>query len=166
LTPIDPYQILNGEVIGHWVGRLGFLPLIFVVGAIAFSFRRTAIWISILNLFGAVMGISLAIAIGVVAIAAAYPAAEFPFAAGAERDAFIKDGMVSCIRRQRGLPENRGATDQALNTFCSCYTNSAADVTTREDIQYQAKYRTMSAVAQANLTASYNKCLQASRNSQ
>jgi hypothetical protein len=160
LDPIDPYQIFNGGVIGHWVGRVGFLPLIFAIGAIAFSIRKTPIWVSILNLVGAVVGISLVVAIGVVAVAAAYPVSERPFASGAERDNFIKSGMSSCVRTQRGRPENRNVSDDAINAFCSCYTNAAADSTTHEDIQYQTKYGAMSDDAKAKLTAAYNKCLQ------
>ena len=159
LDPIDPYQIFNAGVIGHWVGRVGFLPLIFAFGAIAFSIRRTPIWVSFLNLVGAVVGIVLVVAIGIVAVAAAYPVSERPFASGAERDSFIKSGMASCVRKQRGLPENRTVSDATINAFCSCYTNAAADATTREDIQYQAKFSTMSDAAKNRLTAVYNKCL-------
>ena len=159
LDPIDPYQIFNAEVIARWVGRVGFIPLIFAIGAIAFSIRKTAIWVSILNLVGAAVGISLVIAVGVVALAAAYPVTEHPFASGSERDAFIRNGTASCVRKQRGLPENRDVSDDAMNAFCSCYTSAAADATTREDIQYQAKYGTMSADAKDRLTTAYNKCL-------
>jgi hypothetical protein len=163
MDPIDPYQIFNAGVIGRWVGRVGFLPLIFAIGAIVFSIRKTAIWVSILNLVGAVVGISLVVAIGVVALAATYPITERPFASGADRDTFITNGMASCVRRQRGLLENRDVSDAAIHVFCSCYTNAAADATTREDVQYEAKYGTMSDDTKAKLTAAYNKCVQATR---
>jgi|SRR5208337_1632844 len=52
LDPIDLYQIFNGEVIARWVGRVGGLPLLFAIGAIMFSFPKTPIWISLLNLIG------------------------------------------------------------------------------------------------------------------
>jgi hypothetical protein len=159
VNPIDPYQIFNPEVIARWVGRLGSIPLIFIVGVIVMSFRKTALWVSALNLVGAIAGISLAITVGVVALAAAYPVKDFPFAtAGADRDDFVKDGMTACIRRQHGLPQNASLSDTVIYTFCSCYVNAAADVTTRDDIQYQAKYGTMSADEKEKLTASYEKC--------
>jgi hypothetical protein len=163
LDPIDPYQIFNAGVVGHWVGRVGFFPLIFAIGAIALSIRKTPIWISLLNLIGAVVSISLVVAIGVVVAAAAYPVSERPFASGAERDNFIKSGMASCIRTQRGRPDNKGVSDDAINAFCSCYVNADADATTREDVQYQAKYGTMSADAKNKLTAAYNKCVPVTR---
>lgn len=159
VNPIDPYQIFNPEVIARWVGRLGGIPLFFVVGAIVMSFRKTPIWVSALNLVGAIAGISLAIIVGVVALAATYPVKEFPFAnAGADRDDAVKEVMTACIRRQHGLPQNAGLSDNAINAFCSCYANAAADVITRDDIQYQVKYSTMSADEKEKLTASYEKC--------
>jgi hypothetical protein len=115
LRPIDPFEILNAGVIGHWVGRVGFLPLFFAVAAIGFSIRKTPIWISILNLVGAVVGISLVVAIGVVAVAAAYPVPELPFAGGADRDAFMKSAMASCIRTQRA--QNQSLSDSAINAL-------------------------------------------------
>ena len=127
LDPIDPYQIFNPGVIAQWVGRVGVLPLIFAIGAIGFSIRKTPMWVSILNLVSAVVGIAFVVAVGVVAVAAVYPVAERPFASGAERDDFIKNGMASCVRTQRSRPENRGVSDDAINAFCLCYTNAAAD---------------------------------------
>jgi hypothetical protein len=163
LDPIEPYQIFNAGVIAHWVGRVGFIPLIFAVGAIAFSIRKTPIWISVSNLAGAVVGIALGVAIGVVAVAAAYPVAEFPFATGADRDAFMKKAMPSCIRKQRSLPENHNVSDDAINAFCSCYTDGVAGSITREDMQYQAKYDTMSADLEDKLTAAHIRCVQTTR---
>ena len=158
VTPIDPYQIFNPEVIARWVGRIGGIPLLFVVGVIVMSFRKTPVWVSALNLVGAVAGISLAITVGVVALAAAYPIKDFPFATGADRDDAVKEMMTACISKQRGLPQNAGLSDNVINAFCSCYANTAADVITRDDIQYQAKYGTMSADVTEKLTASYEKC--------
>ena len=159
INPIDPYEIFNPEVIAHWVGKVGGIPLLFVVAAIVMSFRKTAIWVSALNLVGAVVGISVVISVAVIALAAAYPIKRFPFAsAGADRDAFVSDGIAHCIKRQRGLPQNQGASDDLIRDFCSCYTNAAADVTTREDIEYQARYGTMSDNEKENLTTAYKKC--------
>ena len=159
ISPIDPYAIFNPEVIANWVGKVGGIPLLFVLGTIAFSFRKTAIWISMLNLVGAVVALTLAITIGVVVLAAAYPVKQFPFAsAGADRDAFVRDGIAHCINRQRGLPQNQGASDDLIRNFCSCYTNAAADATTREDIEYQSRYGTMSDSEKEKLTTAYKKC--------
>jgi hypothetical protein len=159
LDPIDPYDIFNAEVIARWVGQVGAIPLLCAIGATMYTFPKTPIWISFLNLVVAIAGIVLVIGIGVVAVAAAYPVSERPFASGADRDNFIKNGMASCVRAQRARPENRGVSDDTINAFCLCYTNAAADAATREDMQYQAKFGGMSADAQARLTAAYNKCL-------
>ena len=64
LKPIDPHQIFNPAIMAHWVARIGFLPLIFVIVAIALSFRKTPIWVSVLNFSGAVIGISLVTSCG------------------------------------------------------------------------------------------------------
>jgi hypothetical protein len=69
-TTIDPYWILNPEIIAYWVGKAGFLPLIFVVAIIAYSFRKTGLWKSALNLVGAVVGIVIVISVGVIVWAA------------------------------------------------------------------------------------------------
>jgi hypothetical protein len=158
--PIDPYQILNPEIIANWIGRLGFIPLIFVIVAIASSFRRAPLWASAVNLLGAVVGISIIVGLGIVVVTAIHPINDFPFAAaGADRDSFIKDGIQSCIRRQRGLPENQGVSEKTFSDFCGCYVGLTADSVSKDEVKYQVEHPgQFSPTAIAKMTASYEKC--------
>jgi hypothetical protein len=158
--PIDPYQILNPEIIANWIGRLGFIPLIFVIGAIASTSRRVPVWVSAVNLLGAVVGISIIVGLGIVVMAAIHPIKELPFAAaGADRDSFIKDGTQSCIRRQRGLPANQGVSEKTFSDFCGCYVGSLADSFSKDDVKYQVEHSgQFSPTAIAKMTASYEQC--------
>jgi hypothetical protein len=165
LKPIDPYQIFNPAIIAHWVARIGFVPLIFVSVAIALSFRKTPIWVSTLNFLGAVVGISLVTSIAVVTAAAVYPIKEFPFKAiGPDRDEFVKNAMSSCISNQQTTPKNWGVSQTIISDYCTCYANSLADITTKEDIKYQTEHGGFSPNAIAITTSSAEKCAQAVRN--
>jgi len=159
LAPIDTYQIFNPEVIARWIGRLCVIPLIFVIVAIVRNFRGVALWISALNFLGAIVGISLAISIGVVIVSSVYPVEQFPLAdAGPDRNDWIKTTIASCITGQRRRPENAAASDELISTYCRCYANILADSTTREDIQYMANYHTPSAHMREEIASSFNKC--------
>jgi GYF domain 2 len=160
LDPIDPYQIFNPGIIGYWVGRVGFIPLIFVIVAIASSFRRAPLWTSALNLLGAVVGISIIVALGVATVAAIQPVKEFPFAAaGPDRESFIKTGVQSCIRKQRGLPENQGVSEKAIADFCGCYVELTANKLSNDEVKYQAEHPgQFSPSAIAKMTASHEQC--------
>ena len=162
LSPIDPYNIFNPEVIGHWVGRIGFIPLIFVVIVLIVTCRKAGFFISILNAIGAVVAISLVTGIIVVCVAAVYSVKEFPLKAlGLDRDDFVKNLVSSCLRRQQTIPENKGVPQTTLNEFCTCNANSLADVTTKEDIKYQVEHGGFSPNAAAKMTSSAEKCAQA-----
>jgi hypothetical protein len=161
LKPIDPYLILNPGIIGHWVGRVGPIPAIFVIVAIGLRFREAGLWMSVLNFVGAVVGISLVISAGVVIAAAVYPVAEFPLAVpGPHRDDFVQKGLTSCFRSQRGRAENQGVPDGTISSFCKCYIDSLAETSTKEDIEYQVKHGTFSPHAVTKMTAAYNECNQ------
>jgi hypothetical protein len=165
LEPIDPYQILNPGILGHWIGQVGLIPVLAVIVAIGLRFRETGLWKSISNFVGAVVGISVVISAGVVIAAAVYPVAEFPFAAlGPDRDDFVHKGMTGCFRSQRGRAENQGVPDGTITSFCKCYIDSMAETTRKEDIEYQAKHGTFSPHAVAKMTAAYNECAPNGRN--
>jgi hypothetical protein len=159
LEPIDPDNIFNPFILGHWVGALGWLPLIAVVITIAVTARKSGLRRSIFNLFGALVGLSLAIIIAVAVVAAVYPVNEFPLAAaGPDRDSYLKNAVASCFTNQRRWPGNIGASDEVISAYCSCYGNLTADLMTREDIQYFAKYGTQSAHMREVIASSYDKC--------
>jgi hypothetical protein len=46
---LDEMGIFNPEVIAHWVGRVGFLPVLFVLIATATSFRKFGVGLSALS---------------------------------------------------------------------------------------------------------------------
>lgn len=164
VDPIDPYWVLNPEIMSHWIGKAGIIPLIFVIGTITFTFRKYSWWVSVLNLLGAVFGISVAVSLGISALAAVYPVREFPFAAaGPDREEFVQNAMAGCVRKQRSVPENRGVQDEIISRFCKCQAEASADITKREDIEYQVKYGSLSAEAIERLTASYNRCLESAK---
>jgi hypothetical protein len=121
IAPIDTYQIFNGQIIGEWVGRLGWLPLLLVIGTIILTFRKTAFWVSMLNLLGTIVGLVLVIGIAVVAVAASSPTKEHPFAAsGADRTEFVNKASAGCFSKQRAREQNRNVADEEITQLRQC----------------------------------------------
>jgi hypothetical protein len=159
---LDEYQITNPEVIAHWIGRLGFIPMVCVLIAVATSFRKAGAGVSVLNAIGGIVVVSLVIGIGVVALAYARsvtrPETELSWKSGNARTWFVGKMMESCIKKQRSLPENRSLSDAVLKDFCGCYANSFADVTTNEDMKYWNEHDRPSSSAVSKMQASYERC--------
>src|SRR5262249_26197225 len=137
---LDEYQIPNPEVIAHWIGRLGFIPLVCVLIAVATSFRKAGAGVSALNAIGGIVVVPLVIGLGVVASAyvrsVTRPDTELSWKSGPARTDFVANAMAGCIKKQRSLSENRDVSDAVIKNFCGCYANSIADVTTNEEMKY------------------------------
>jgi hypothetical protein len=163
---LDEYQITNPEVIAHWIGRLGFIPIVCVLVAVATSFRKAGAGISVLNAIAGIVGVSLVIGIGVVASAHVRSMTrsdtELSWKSGQARTYFVERAMDSCFFKQRSLPDNRGASDALLKDFCGCYANSMADAMTNEDMKYWDEHGNPSPSAISKMTASFEKCRPAS----
>ncbi len=162
LRELDEYQIINPEVIAHWIGRLGFIPLICILVVVARSFREAGAVVSILNTIGGIAVVSLVIGIGVPAFgyvrSVTRPANELSWQSGPARTDFVGKAMESCGRKQRSLPENRNVSDAMIKDFCGCYANSLADVTTNEGVKYWNEHGNPSPSTVSKMTASYERC--------
>jgi hypothetical protein len=140
----DPSNLFNPGFLAYWTGRLAAVPLIFVVIAIVATARKAGRGSSIVaGLAAAVLipGISLAITWAAVAVVAAPQlyadqlTKEFPYAdAGIGRTIFVKSASSSCAERQKTFPENKTTPPAAIDAFCSCFSNTLADVITKDEI--------------------------------
>jgi hypothetical protein len=167
ITPLDTFNPFNLEIISYWVGVLGFVPLLFIVIAIATTARKAGLRNSIFNGLGAIVGVFFVIAIAVIAAAAAHPKQELPFAeVGPERAAFVKGTSASCVRSQQAKPENQSLSAASLDAYCTCYANSLADVTTRAEIYYTDQHHTPAPSMVEKINATFQKCVQESRSRQ
>ena len=127
VTPLDHFNPFNPAILGYWVGLLGCTPLILVVVTIAGTARKAGWRNSILNGIGATVGVSVIICVAIIALAAARPKKELPFAdASSDRASFVKNASASCVTRQHNVPENRNVPAATFNAFCACYGNSLA----------------------------------------
>jgi len=161
LDPIDPRPFMMGSR----TGELAALPLVFAVGAIIFRARKVPGWVSGLNLVGAVTGIFLVCTMIVVAVGAAYPVPDFPFASpGPRRDSFVKGVMRTCVRTQRDYPANRGMSDNAIETACRCYADAMADIAKKEYLDHRQKTGTLPPAAMSDMQAAAEKCARSARN--
>ena len=161
LAPIDPLQPLNPGIIGYWVGRLGFIPLIAAIGAMIVGFRKSGAGVTILTFIGALVGIVVVICGLVAVVAAAYPRAEFPLAApGAARDEYVRAAMGSCLRTQRAAEVNRALSDADIQKYCRCFVEAVAAKTKREDIAYHEKNRALSPAMISLMTEAASTCAQ------
>jgi hypothetical protein len=59
-----------------------------------------------------------------------------PFAAGAERSAFVTNAVSSCQKEMAAKePLGRHLSDDEIGTYCRCYSNGMADAVTAEDVR-------------------------------
>src|SRR5260370_29656573 len=122
LWELDEYQIINPEVIAHWIGRLGFIPLICILVVVARSFREAGAVVSILNTIGGIAVVSLVIGIGVPAFgyvrSVTRPANDLSWQSGPARTDFVWKALERCGRKQRSIPVNRNFVDPISKDFC------------------------------------------------
>jgi hypothetical protein len=120
LEPIDPYYILNPEILAYWIGRLGGLPLLFIVLSVAATARKAGLRSSIFNGLGAIVCVSLVVAVIVIAVAAVKPKKEFPYQdAGSDRDTFVKSIVPKCVTSTQAHPEYKNVSAARMATSSS-----------------------------------------------
>jgi hypothetical protein len=160
---LDDFQILNPEVIAHLIGGVGFLPALFVLIAVATSFRKFGARVSALNALGGILVLSLVIAIGVMTAAYVKSAirsdTELFYGSGAMRNYYVAKIFESCVHNQRLHPDNRAASDALLKTYCECFANTAADTTTYAEGKYFTEHGTPSAEEKARIQSYAEKCI-------
>jgi hypothetical protein len=160
---LDEFQILNPEVLAHWIGGVGFLPALFVLIAVATSFRKVGVRVSALNALGGILVLSLVIAIGVVTAAyvkfALRSDTELFYGSGATRNYYVAKIFESCFHSQRLRPENRAASDALLKTYCECFANTVADTTTYAEGKYLTEHGNPSAEEKARIQSYGEKCM-------
>jgi hypothetical protein len=160
ITPLDTFNIFNAGVIGHWVGRLGIIPWIFIIIAAAMTAGQAGLLSSIAKSLGAIVGVSLVIAVSIIAVAASQRK-EFPLSrAGSDRTEFVTHLVSTCVKGQQKQNENIPAA--IITEFCTCVGNSLADVTTRVEAEYLVNNKMPS--PSMKMRASYQKCSQTVRN--
>jgi hypothetical protein len=161
-SPATGNQI--GYWIGHKVGELCVLPLIFALIATAATAYWAGLRRSMLNVLGAVTGavvVPLVIVYGAYAVAATRPQKDLPFAeAGESRASFIKGTLSTCTRKQREAPQNKALSAAAIETFCSCVGNELADVITRTEAAAIEQHQTLGPGFFEKTNAASLKCSQ------
>jgi amino acid transporter len=132
VEPLDTLNPTNPEVIGHWVGYLGGVPLIVALIVVAGTGRKAGLRSSLLNGIGAIIVIPLVLLPLVIATAAAFSTDDWhPFAAdGVGRRLFVKDTKHACA----GKLKKQDVSPAFADILCSCYAKSIADVSTRMEI--------------------------------
>jgi len=79
------------------------------------------------------------------------------------RTDFVGKATEDCFSKQRALWDNRNLSDTQLKSLCGCSANSAADQMTNEEVRLNNR-GTPSPSAISKMTASFEKCRQASTN--
>jgi hypothetical protein len=72
ITPRPTLNPFDEEALYYWIGALGFLPLVFIVIAVAATARKAGLRNSIFNCLAAIVGVLIVIIGAVVAFAAAF----------------------------------------------------------------------------------------------
>lgn len=167
VSPLDRFDPFNTEILAYWIGNLGVWPMIFIVGTVMATWRKAGTRNSILNGVGAIVTIAIVICFAVVTLAALeQPNKDAPFkAASADRATFIKTSTASCVRRQQSDPQSKNVSADAINAFCSCYSESLADVTTMEELTYMTEHHGPSPSMTEKIKAAYQKCVEPARKS-
>ena len=167
VSPLDRFNPFNGQILGYWVGALGALPLILIVGTVMATWRKAGSRNSILNGIGAIVTVTLVICLTIISLATLeHPNKDAPFAtASADRATFVKSTASSCVTRQQSAPENKSMSVEAINAYCTCYANSLADVTTMEELTYMVERHGPSPSMTAKINATYQKCAEAANKS-
>jgi hypothetical protein len=159
---LDEYQITNPEVIAHWIGRLGFIPLICVIVATVRSFRQYGLGASALNAIAGILGVSFIIGIGVMASAYAKSSfrsdSDLSFTSDSERTYYVTKMKEGCFKSQRSNVVNREASDELLQKYCGCNANLFVSAMTRADVKYYSQHNTFSQEMISRFQASAEKC--------
>ncbi len=166
LKPMAPYWTPTPSITGYWTSPIGIIPLLFALGAIAVTVRKTSPWVSVLNFLGVIVTIPALVSIMAFTVAVAHPPApEFPYAAaGPEREWFVRDTVETCRKKARDNPQNAAVSEQAVRDYCTCYAISLADVTTRDHIEYHAKHGNLAPDAVPKLRIASGRCVRSVRN--
>ena len=167
VSPLDRFNPFNAEILAYWIGNLGGLPMLFIVGTVMATWRKAGTRNSILNGVGAIVTVAIVICLAVVSLATfEHPNKDTPLkAASADRATFIKSLTTSCVTKQQSVPENKNMSAAAINAFCTCYGNALADVTTMEELTYMTEHHGPSPSMATNINATYQKCAQAAHKS-
>jgi amino acid transporter len=133
IEPLDTLNPTNGEIIAHWIGFLGGLPLIVALITVAVTGRKAGLRSSLLNGIGAIIVIPLILLPLIVATAAAFSTNdEYPFMKdGVGRRLFVKQAKSSCAEQ---LSKASDGSQALIDAFCSCYAGTFADTTTRTEV--------------------------------
>lgn len=81
---------------------------------------------------------------------------------GKTREAFVKTGLDSCVKKQESDPENKAAsfTRETLAAYCSCYIDALAQTITNGDLQSATPETFLaSAVMKKRMEQSSSACL-------
>jgi hypothetical protein len=167
VSPLDRFNPFNAEILAYWVGALGALPLILIVGTVMATWRKAGSRNSILNGIGAIATVAMVICLAIISLAALErPNKDAPFAtASGDRVTFVKSTASSCVTRQQSAPENKSVSAATINSFCACYGNALADVTTMEELTYMVEHHGPSPSMAAKINATYQKCVEAANKS-
>lgn len=163
VSPLDRFNPFNAEILAHWVGAVGALPLILIVGTVMATWRKAGSRNSILNGIGATATVAMIICLAIISLSVLErPNKDAPFAtASADRATFVKSTTSSCVIRQQSAPENKSVSAATINSFCTCYGNALADVTTMEELTYTVEHHGPSPSMTAKINATYQKCVEA-----
>jgi hypothetical protein len=159
IDPIDIFNPLNDEIISHWIGYLGGLPLIVALITVAVTARKAGWRSSLVNGIGAIVMIPLILLPLIVATAAAFQTNdEYPYLKdGVARRLFVKNATDSCANALLKRPD---ATQAFIKTFCYCYAGSLADTTTRTEVLGFNERLGPNQAMREKFTAAMNKCNQ------
>ena len=144
----DEYDILNPSFLGSWVGQFGFFPFLFVFITVVVTWKKHGIFMSLLNLTGAVLGI--AVLVCAAGISAAYiltvnkSGTSLPLAtASKDREVFVSGATQACIKKFETEWKARQLPDKLLSEYCGCGASNIADLTTRDEMIYYGKNGTL-----------------------
>jgi hypothetical protein len=162
LPPLDSSGPINLDMLGYWARYWASAPIIFAVIAIAATARKAGLRSSIVNGLGTVaaaIGITALLGGAQIAIAAIYPKINLPLTdASSDRDSFLRGFKSTCTMRMQANPEYNGLPAEAIDAFCSCAGNSAADAVTRVEIAYMEQHKAVAASFTEKVKTAYQKC--------
>jgi L-cystine uptake protein TcyP (sodium:dicarboxylate symporter family) len=137
---IDPIDIFNSQVIAGYIGYV--LPYVLISGLIGalLVFRKISFRLIILDVVGATLCAEFIAGIIIIVVAAVYPIGDHPLKSGKWRDDFIKSAIASCIDKQLSNSTSYMFTKKQIESNCLCEVKGVADLMTRRDLMYFAKY--------------------------
>ena len=167
VSPLDRFNPFNAEILAYWIGNLGGLPVLFIVGTVMATWRKARTRNSILNGVGAIVILIIVVCTAVVSLAVFdQPNKDTPLkAASADRATFVNALIPSCVAKQQSVPQNKDVSAAAINAICTCYGNALADVTTMEEITYITEHHGPSPSMATKINAAYLKCAEVANKS-